>query len=651
MTAPLEEDEWSELLDFNPDRVDLVGKGANGVARFLIAKQDESAGGLLPAEMVRDLIGKQAQDEPGQSGRERVTMPNGITLSGSAAEMAAFIHKASVRQPGEPDGDVVKAKLSSAELNDLPDSAFAYIEPGGKKDASGKTTPRSLRHFAIHDKPHADNAAARIAQGAEFGEEAKPKVEAAQRRFGEKVSKDAMDPETDDGIDGLDPTVALGPDPDGDYPGSQADPGSPAWKALDASTAQKWLAIAARLKNALSVMAEREMLEAASADPSDAENAFDLEDAQCAVDYVISTLAVFAAGEQAEADLCCEADAIAKALAGFDTGALDAVEGLCAVAKSGRVLSAVNEAHLREAHARLQTVLSSLPQAPTTDDGPVNAGGTTALGEPSGQEAKPLPGDVPGRQVVKSALTLVFDRQRSLVGVTDSAAIVQSVTKADGEKKAMQAVFDQDGDLIGIVDPDAIQPVTGAGGSASPGDSDATADAAPAADDTSMDPQPPADAGTPAGAVDDDTVTKQDQNTLMLTQDVLKSIMTDAITVALGAREPAQDIAKQGDVAGLAQKVEALLADVEVLKEQPAVPKVFTNGAVPPAHQLRGQDQGAAARAVDVTKAAELKEQFLSSSSTAPQQAEAFRALEGLAQAEFARIRAAGPMGSPAAAR
>ena len=28
----------------------------------------------------------------------------------------------------------------------------------------------------------------------------------------------------------------------------------------------------------------------------------------------------------------------------------------------------------------------------------------------------------------------------------------------------MQAVFDQDGDLIGIVDPDAIQPVTGAGG-------------------------------------------------------------------------------------------------------------------------------------------------------------------------------------------
>ena len=31
--------------------------------------------------------------------------------------------------------------------NDLPDSCFAYIEPGGKKDASGRTVPRSLRHF------------------------------------------------------------------------------------------------------------------------------------------------------------------------------------------------------------------------------------------------------------------------------------------------------------------------------------------------------------------------------------------------------------------------------------------------------------------------------------------------------------------------
>ena len=44
--------------------------------------------------------------------------------------------------------------MSSASINDLPDSDFAYIEPGGTKDSGGKTTPRSLRHFPIHDEAH-----------------------------------------------------------------------------------------------------------------------------------------------------------------------------------------------------------------------------------------------------------------------------------------------------------------------------------------------------------------------------------------------------------------------------------------------------------------------------------------------------------------
>jgi Escherichia/Staphylococcus phage prohead protease len=83
-----------------------------------------------------------------------------------------------------------RAALAAASINDLPDSAFAYIEPGGTKDSGGKTVPRSLRHFPIHDKAHADNAAARIAQGAEFGKEALPKVKAAQKKFGETSDSD-----------------------------------------------------------------------------------------------------------------------------------------------------------------------------------------------------------------------------------------------------------------------------------------------------------------------------------------------------------------------------------------------------------------------------------------------------------------------------
>ena len=67
-------------------------------------------------------------------------------------------------------GDVAKAEWSRAFVNDLPDSAFLYIEPGGRKDEDGKTVPRSLRHFPVRDDqgeldlPHLRNAIARIPQ-------------------------------------------------------------------------------------------------------------------------------------------------------------------------------------------------------------------------------------------------------------------------------------------------------------------------------------------------------------------------------------------------------------------------------------------------------------------------------------------------------
>jgi hypothetical protein len=72
---------------------------------------------------------------------------------------------------------VGKAKWTQMFENSLPDAAFAYIAPGGKKDFSGKTVPRSLRYLPHHgknvkngtdndsiDKPHLRNALARVEQ-------------------------------------------------------------------------------------------------------------------------------------------------------------------------------------------------------------------------------------------------------------------------------------------------------------------------------------------------------------------------------------------------------------------------------------------------------------------------------------------------------
>lgn len=108
--------------------------------------------------------------------------------------------------------DLSKAERSAASTNDLPDSCFAYIEPGGKKDSEGKTTPRSLRHLPYKnadgsiDLAHLRNALARLNQtdiSAEGKASARRKLEAAARREGvgdhektEKAEKEASaDPE------------------------------------------------------------------------------------------------------------------------------------------------------------------------------------------------------------------------------------------------------------------------------------------------------------------------------------------------------------------------------------------------------------------------------------------------------------------------
>lgn len=65
---------------------------------------------------------------------------------------------------------ITKRDWSTAEVNDLEDAAFLYIEQGGEKDAGGKTSPRELRHFPVYDAdglldlPHLRNALSRIPQ-------------------------------------------------------------------------------------------------------------------------------------------------------------------------------------------------------------------------------------------------------------------------------------------------------------------------------------------------------------------------------------------------------------------------------------------------------------------------------------------------------
>jgi hypothetical protein len=93
------------------------------------------------------------------------------------------------------------AVWTTAYVNDLPDSAFLYVESGGKKDSEGKTVPRSLRHLPYKSKegtvdlPHLRNAIARIPQMKGISPDLKARLQAKARRL---LSSRGGNPEKED---------------------------------------------------------------------------------------------------------------------------------------------------------------------------------------------------------------------------------------------------------------------------------------------------------------------------------------------------------------------------------------------------------------------------------------------------------------------
>lgn len=126
-----------------------------------------------------------------------------VSLVDRAANKRRFLV---VKNAGASDAELVsdgrggfvvrKAVWSTAYVNDLPDSAFLYIVPGGEKDGDGKTTPRSLRHFPVKDTngaldlAHLRNALSRIPQ-ANIPETEKERLTAEAERMLTNAQKDA----------------------------------------------------------------------------------------------------------------------------------------------------------------------------------------------------------------------------------------------------------------------------------------------------------------------------------------------------------------------------------------------------------------------------------------------------------------------------
>ena len=103
------------------------------------------------------------------------------------------------------------AVWNTKTVNDLPDSAFLFVEAGGQKDSTGKTVPRSLRHFPYKDGtgkvdlPHLRNAIARIPQaGSWLSAAMKTSLQNRARRLlggTSKAMSEAVTPEVKEAYD------------------------------------------------------------------------------------------------------------------------------------------------------------------------------------------------------------------------------------------------------------------------------------------------------------------------------------------------------------------------------------------------------------------------------------------------------------------
>jgi hypothetical protein len=531
------------------------------------------------------------------------------------------------------DPHVPRVDLVGAPANGAPGWLLMKQDAG-----AGLLDPDYIRGLIGKSEP-TDNSRETVTMSGSPGAIARLIHEASLRHEATgDVTKMLVDADPDDGMDALDPTVPLA-EPDSNAPGSPTEPGSPAWETVDAATACKWTAILARARAAVELLADREMLEAASADPDDADNAMDLQDAACAIDYAISILAPFAVAEETEAAVGAMdvMAAVGKALAAYDSAGLDTIEAATAIRKAGRSLSAANEQAIRDAVSSLQTVLASLPAAPV---------------EKTANEEQDMPSPTTSDEATSDSGQQPAMGSREADPKPEAGAPVAEVGKADGEKTPMVVVYDQKGRLIGIVDPADVIPVANAeadaddmdsvDGDASDDDTDEASDDNQTAD---LAPQPADQAGTPADAVqDDDTVTKSTTtNDSTDLSEMFKSSLLAAVedVVTKQSAAQAERLATIGDavleVAGL---VETLKGRIGVLEEQPAEPKVFTQGAGPrplPQH-LRGHDQGTTPTNVDLTKAAEFKKQLYTGGDAGAQQ-QAFLGLQEMAIAQLAAMR------------
>lgn len=280
MTIP---EDMNELVDVNIDRVDLVGKAANG-HRFLLAKSTSDSHGLIAPDMVRDLI-KEADAAPTIADLEAFEGITSVLKAGRALSSAnektlrsaaEAIQKVLASLPAPEEAPVEKetpvAEETTAETTVEKDAAEAIVTDvpvlevaKGEEPGAVEEVEKAGTLMAVYDakgklvgviKPNAltvvDSGDAAPAAEVEAEKAEEPKVEEV-----EAAAEDTTEPSDEIQPEDGAPAEALGDDEEL-IPGTETVK-SPIGKSAETVTNTVTQApdVAALLKEALAPLVEK----------------------------------------------------------------------------------------------------------------------------------------------------------------------------------------------------------------------------------------------------------------------------------------------------------------------------------------------------------------------------------------------------------
>lgn len=116
------------------------------------------------------------------------------------------------------------ATWTTKYINSLPDSAFAYIIPGGIKDKSGRTIPRANRLLPYKDDtgkpdlPHVRNALSRLSQSDQIPKSKQKEIQSMLQAILDKANGTKNASETLIGVDRLSKLITIAANDSGDLP-------------------------------------------------------------------------------------------------------------------------------------------------------------------------------------------------------------------------------------------------------------------------------------------------------------------------------------------------------------------------------------------------------------------------------------------------